>query len=449
MVAIIHPLFRAFSVADSLRHATWPIHQAVSPNRTCVVQQLHGRQGDDTDAVIAAFQQCSQNARVVFKEGITYNAYRPVQITGLNNVEVEINGNIQLPTNISYIQNLVAEITAEGIYGNPWFYIQGNDVSIVGSDDPRWGWFQGHGQQWWDIRNQTNRPRLAVFNVTNGYLAKLKHKQMIAWSWSLPGSNILVEKCYSDNRPTNGTRDETISFPFNTDGFNVGGKNVRINNYFGYNGDDAVSIVSGAKNVTVTNVYCGFSSHGMSIGSLGKNGANSIVEDVLFENVTMEGAVYGARFKSWVGGNGHASNVVYRNFKLINVSTAVFITQNYYDQALGPPPVTNSTNSTKVSNFHFENFVGYLNPRWTDGTCLTPNNLTACWNYVQGGDSTQGVILDLYNRTATNLTFKNIHVRPYRQGYDDTTVICDPSVFDQEDLNNLGFVCRDGLYEET
>jgi polygalacturonase len=88
-------------------------------------------------------------------------------------------------------------------------------------------------------------------------------------------------------------------------------------------------VVNGARNVTAMNGYCGFSSHGLSIGSLGKNGSNDSVENVVFNNWTMDGAVYGARFKSWTGGNGYAKNVSWSNIKLVNVSTAVYITQKW------------------------------------------------------------------------------------------------------------------------
>jgi hypothetical protein len=89
----------------------------------------------------------------------------------------------------------------------------------------------------------------------------------------------------------------TQSFPFNTDGFNLSGQNITIDGYWGENGDDCVSVVSGASDITAVNGYCGFSSHGLSIGSLGKNGAVSTVSNVVFNNWTMNGTVYGARFK--------------------------------------------------------------------------------------------------------------------------------------------------------
>ena len=69
----------------------------------------------------------------------------------------------------------------------------------------------------------------------------------------------------------------------------------RLFRYYGHNGDDCVSIVHGAKDIVAKNGYCGFSSHGLSIGSLGRGGFESAVENVLFKNWTMDGAVYGAR----------------------------------------------------------------------------------------------------------------------------------------------------------
>ncbi|KAG8983397.1 hypothetical protein FRB90_006062, partial [Tulasnella sp. 427] len=235
------------------------------------------------------------------------------------------------------------------------------------------------------------------------------------------------------------------SFPFNTDGFNLSGQNITLDGYYGHNGDDCVSVVNGARNIVAKNGYCGFSSHGLSVGSLGRNGANHTVANVLFENWTMEGAVYAARFKSWTGGQGWAKNVTWRNIKALNVSTAVFITQNYYDQDKGPRPNNTSGTSTAIDNLSFENFEGYLGPNWTDGTCIS----NPCWNYVQGGDSTQSIIMDLYPGTATNLHFKNFKIHPYKKGYNATTVICDPSTLVAGEQDTLGFLCQRGPYVAT
>lgn len=77
----------------------------------------------------------------------------------------------------------------------------------------------------------------------------------------------------------------------------MSGQNITIDGYFGENGDDCVSVINGARDVKVLNGYCGFSSHGLSIGSLGKGGSVQTVANVLFNNWTMDGAVYGARVR--------------------------------------------------------------------------------------------------------------------------------------------------------
>jgi hypothetical protein len=96
---------------------------------------------------------------------------------------------------------------------------------------------------------------------------------------------------------------------------------VLIDGFTVSNGDDAVAIQSGAANVLVQNGYIGHHSHGMSIGSLGQNqGLFASVSNVTIRDITVDGAVYASRIKSWVGGQGLVSNVTYENFRLNNVT---------------------------------------------------------------------------------------------------------------------------------
>lgn len=85
-------------------------------------------------------------------------------------------------------------------------------------------------------RAQTLRPQLATFNVTNGLLSGLKTIKPVAWGWNVPGKNVRIENYYVNARPDNATRDSTVSFPFNTDGFNLSGQNITVDGYWGENG---------------------------------------------------------------------------------------------------------------------------------------------------------------------------------------------------------------------
>ncbi|KAL0064865.1 hypothetical protein AAF712_008118 [Marasmius tenuissimus] len=396
----------------------------------CMVESNNNGQ-DDSEHILRAFETCKENGIIHFEQR-NYSAFTPISLTGLKNVTVHLFGNLNLPNNMTAVQQAINVTKNQpSTYATPWFYFQGEDVSIHGSDDFEWGRFNGFGQQWWDVGNRILRPQLATFNVTNGLLRGLKVIKPVAWGWNLPGRNIRVENHFVDAKPENGTREDTVSFPFNT--------------YYGHNGDDCVSVINGARNILAQNGFCGFSSHGLSIGSLGRNGAEQTVQHVVFRNWTMEGAVYGARFKSWTGGRGWADNITWEDITITNVSTGVFITQNYFDQDKGPRPENTNQTSTKISNFTFKNFTGSLGTNWTDGTCIS----NPCWNFVAGGDATQAIIMDLFPETALNLTFQDINIHPFNKTANETTVICDPATLVEGEQDTLGFKCQNGSFTAT
>ncbi|KAH6911974.1 pectin lyase fold/virulence factor [Coprinopsis sp. MPI-PUGE-AT-0042] len=410
-----------------------------------IIPSLGPKDIDDTPAILKVVKSCSQNSVIEFLPG-NFSLYTPVSFEKLKNVKIQLHGNILLPNDIGRIQVEINKTTnMPAVYGTTWIYFQGTDVQIIGSESRKFGGFYSFGQQWWDKGIRTLRPHLATFNVTNGVLKNLKVIKPIAWGWSVPGKNILIQNHFVDAQPNNATRDDTVSFPFNTDGFNFGGQNITLDGYYGHNGDDCVSIVHGAKDIVAKNGYCGFSSHGLSIGSLGRDGFESAVENVLFKNWTMDGAVYGARFKSWTGGRGYGKNIAWEDITLVNVSTGVFITQNYYDQDRGPKPPNPSNSSTRIIDLTFKNFKGSLGTSWTDGTCIS----TPCWNYVPGLDEPKAVILDLYPGTVSGVKLSNIDIHPAGKPGAIANVICDPSQVDDDTERALGFKCTNGPFEKA
>ncbi|TFK29078.1 pectin lyase-like protein [Coprinopsis marcescibilis] len=414
---------------------------ATDPQR-CVIKRTEDPEVDDSTAILHTVKKCSRNSIIEFTPG-NYSLFTPVSFLGLDNVTFLLNGNIILPSNITRVQvEINSTLNQPATYAIPWIYIQGTNVQVIGSESFEFGRFYSFGQQWWDLGIRTLRPHLATFNVTNGVLKNLKIIKPIAWGWSIPGQNIHISNHFVDAKPDNATRDDTISFPFNTDGFNLSGKNITVDGYYGHNGDDCVSVINGARDIVAKNGYCGFSSHGLSIGSLGRDGAVHTVENVLFKKWTMDGAVYGARFKSWTGGRGYGMNIAWEDITLVNVSTGVFITQNYYDQDKGPKPPNPSNSSTKIINIAFRNFKGGLGTSWTDGSCISD----PCWNYVPGLDEPKAVILDLYPDTATNITLKEINIQPFNNPGGTPNVICDPAALSEAEESTLGFKCANGPF---
>lgn len=135
------------------------------------------------------------------------------------------------------------------------------------------------------------------FQVTNGVMKHFKSSKPIGWNVSVKGSNITISHAVVD------AVSEDWSFPFNTDGFGIGATDVLATDCVIYNGDDAFAISDGAHNVRVQRSTIGYETHGMSIGSLGSDVKKFYnVSNIHFDDITVAGGLYGARFKSWAGG---------------------------------------------------------------------------------------------------------------------------------------------------
>ncbi|KAI0800508.1 pectin lyase fold/virulence factor [Fomes fomentarius] len=400
---------------------------------TFTVPHLDGQ--DDTPALTTALAtgNFSKNATILFAKGTTYNIFTPIKFPPLTNVEVRIEGNLSYPEDIPTIQKIVGSSNFPG----SWFTFNGgNNVTLRGSADPDWGWVDGHGQAWWDAVQQTNRPHGWAFkSITNSVIRDMKLWKPIAWSFSTSGSknvHVFNNKIVAVS--------ETGSFPFNTDGFSAGGTDLLFENNHIQNGDDCLTVGSGAKNIHFRNSYCE-GGHGLSIGSLGKGGAVADVQNVLIENVIMKNSLYGARFKSWTGGNGLARNITWKNIAFSDVPFPIYVTQNYWDQGIGPRPNSTGTNNTRIEDFRFENFAGTIldTPGYVEGSCVSD----PCWYSVPGATGKEVVIFDLYPNTATSIVAK--HVIAATKTHSPVQVMCNSTTISSD----VGFKCWNGLFVPT
>ncbi|KDN49278.1 hypothetical protein RSAG8_01980, partial [Rhizoctonia solani AG-8 WAC10335] len=361
-------------------------------SKTFVVPHLDGK--DDSPAVVAALPNYTSDSLILFQKGVTYNLWTPVNFGSLTNAEIAFEGNATYPADIATVQAEVAKSTFPG----HWITITGTNVTLRGTTDPNWGWIDGHGQQWWDAVQQTNRPHGISLNVTNGVIKDMKLWQPIAWNIALSGG----KNVHAFNNRIHAVS-TTKAFPFNTDGFSAGGTNLLVENNHIVNGDDCITVGSGANNVHFRNNYCE-GGHGMSVGSLGKGGSVASVQNVLFENVVMKDELYGARFKGWFGGSGLAKNITWRNIILDNVPFPIYVTQNYWDQALGPKPDL-GTNNVHIEDMLFDSFNGtQLDTPYVEGTCISD----PCWYTIANATGKEIAIFDLYPNTTRNIIAKDI-----------------------------------------
>lgn len=404
---------------------------------------------DDSAAIARAFADCSKDAVIEFGEGVDYNVFQPIRATNLSNVAIHMRGNLHLPQNITAIQALVnatSNTYATALY---WFTFAGPYIDYVSTDNVTNGWINSYGQAWWDA-NPTNgtgtaaRPHLMSFNTTNGSMHHYKSRKPIAWNVQLIGNNITVSDSIIDAYST------STAFPFNTDGFDVTGTNIRILNSVIFNGDDAIAVQSGSHDVLFRGGTIGYQSHGMSIGSLGQNQASfANVTNIAFDDITVINAVYAARFKSWLGGQGLARNISWSNIRVYNVSFPIFVTQTYINQGSTQTQLENGATAARPNNatvvmedFSWSNFTGTINTfQHGDRSCVTD----PCWYDVglPGLRWTEAVIIECNtNVSCRNFALSNIQVFP--QSMAAPTVVCMNAT---ASLNpHLGFYCANGTF---
>ncbi|KAF7360116.1 Glycoside hydrolase family 28 protein [Mycena venus] len=402
-----------------------------APRPTCTVTHTPGV--DDSPSIRTAIANCTNNATILFMQGVEYNSFTPVQFTLGQDVTVQLLGNINLPANITEVQ---AGVTGK-FYRSGWFSVTstGPGVSLVGpatvSARLKGGIIRSYGQAWWDAVQQTSRPLLFAWRANNGSISDITISKPIGKSFNIAGNGNKIQNIIID------AKSSTSAFPFNTDGFDVGGDGNSIESSQVSNGDDCIAIGSPCTNFHVKGLTCS-GSHGVSVAAKGGGFVN--VANILVEDVTFTDSLYGARYKSTGGDTGLATNIVYKNILVNNVTFPIYVTQNYFDQSQAPPPPSNT--SVNIKGMSFTNFAGTINSlRPGDGSCISD----PCWYHVAGADGTQSIIFDdFYPSTVEDISATNILVVPDRFLV-LPKVICNASVTPEK----VGFKCWDGLYLPT
>ncbi|RLM73937.1 hypothetical protein C2845_PM15G17690 [Panicum miliaceum] len=193
------------------------------------------------------------------------------------------------------------------------------------------GVLDGNGQSWWVRRCsevacvQSAPTALKLVRCNNLEVSQISSKDS-------PQMHVAILQSRGVN-----LRKLTITAPGsspNTDGIHIDqSQNVRIADSRIGTGDDCISVSSGSRFVAVDGIECG-PGHGVSIGSLGKNGYTAAVEFVDVRNVRFTNTMDGARIKTWEGGQGYAKSISFTNIEFDNVDHPVLIDQFYRDRSV-------------------------------------------------------------------------------------------------------------------
>ncbi|KAF1869586.1 hypothetical protein Lal_00017161 [Lupinus albus] len=198
-------------------------------------------------------------------------------------------------------------------------------VSIYGLIFNGGGQINGHGSVWWESCHDDycKRPKALSFNKCNNLqLSDTQHVDSPKGHISITASNNVKISNLIITAPEDSK---------NTDGIDISSSTyVMIDHCSIATGDDCIALGSGASNINITNIACG-PGHGISIGSLGRDGDYATVENVYVSDCSITGATNGVRIKTWQGGSGYVRNVNFQRITISNTKNPIIINQDYND----------------------------------------------------------------------------------------------------------------------
>ncbi|KAL1541593.1 galacturonan 1,4-alpha-galacturonidase [Salvia divinorum] len=292
-------------------------------------------QADDTDAFARAWREtcASLSPPIMIIPSERSFLIQPLRFMGpceSNPLAVLIEGNLVAPIDPS-----TWKCGANGC--NQWLYF----YRVEGLTLHGQGTIDGRGHQWWQNK-----------------LMEISNSANVRVGGGLRFGNSPMMHLVLHGLQSVFVSDVTIQAPEdspNTDGIHLqDSTDAHIDSCAIGTGDDCIAILNGSSNVRITNIKCG-PGHGISIGSLGKNGQEDRVEDIRVSDVVFLGATNGARIKTWQGGRGYARDIHFQRFWFQDTINPIIIDQFYCNQLSQCPP---SNSAVEISNVSFKMMVG-------------------------------------------------------------------------------------------
>jgi hypothetical protein len=244
----------------------------------------------------------------------TFTIVGGITASGLSKVTIQIDGTL------SFTNDRDSWPTDEN--GNVLECIYLENIEDVIFTSTGKGTLDGNGKAWWGaikfLKNQENRPRLFHMKYTKNIIVEnLLFKDSPFWTfWAEHSDGLIVRHSDVDARWTNADRHTPLDLQaFNTDGFDVTGKNVHIHDCNIWNQDDCIAVKDDSEDMLFERISC--SGLGLVIGSIGAN----IVRNITFRDCVMPHTFKGIYMKTrWSDGapDGTASisDILYENITM-------------------------------------------------------------------------------------------------------------------------------------
>ncbi|CAG7873745.1 unnamed protein product [Brassica rapa] len=296
---------------------------------------------DDTQAFVNAWNKaCSSIGAVnlLVPEGKTY-FLKSIRLNGpcKSIITVQIFGTLSASQKRSDYKDITKWITFDSV----------NSLSVDGGAT---GTVNGNGETWWQNSCKRNEAQVCVCTLTFYNLKNLRVNNLRVRNTQQ--IQISIEKC-SNVQVSNVEVTAPADSP-NTDGIHItNSQNIQISKSTIGTGDDCISIETGSQNVNINDLTCG-PGHGISIGSLGDDNSKAFVSGVTVDGAKLSGTDNGVRIKTYQGGSGTASDIIFQNIQMDNVKNPIIIDQDYCDKS----KCTEQTSAVEVKNVVYRNISG-------------------------------------------------------------------------------------------
>ena len=193
------------------------------------------------------------------------------------------------------------------------------------------GTLDGSGDSWWGYVNYLlhgeNRPRLfSLLNATDVLIEKITFVNSPYWTFTAYDVlNLEISNSHISNRVNSADSHDVANLAaFNTDGFDVAGKNIYIHDCTVWNQDDCFTIqpldAKGynskcTENILVENVNA--SGLGLTVGAIHPSKGHNCIKNVTFRNAYMHHTYKGIYIKSGnsfdPSASGEITNILFEN----------------------------------------------------------------------------------------------------------------------------------------
>ena len=325
---------------------------------------------DNAAAIQAAISAAAPGDTVMVPAGIFLSG--PITLKSNLNLEIESGAILRMLPYGSFPD------TSDFIYGKNL-----SNISITGS-----GVLDGQGAAWWAAYNADNSisrpPAMIYFSGCTGVtLTGIAVRDSPEFHIQLLGS---MSNVYASGLSI------TAAWPSpNTDGIDLRGNDINIDNCYISDGDDLIQIGGSdpTSNVNVRN--CSFGTgHGLSIGGYTQGG----VSGLLVDNCTFTGTQYGLRWKTGRDRGGIITNLTYSNITMTGILLYPFFLTSFYPNPSSLPPTTDDWVTPTATT-----------PYWSD---ITLKNITA--STAASGAKSPGIMWAAAEAPMTNIMLDNVQV---------------------------------------